>query len=192
MWSRLLVWSMVLSLAGLSGCVGHLSVTEPEEVASDDDVDPWGDDDDGGLDDDTPTYEGTVDMDGSELQAMCVQDDSGEVGEWGFRADLAGWAGLCWVELRLDDYCEGFDGDGEPCEEDGIERPGWDLLQGPFGHDEEVGFWDVWARELPFETAWPPGPGVSTIACDDEPEVLLCCTDAALTDLVECRGVDGR
>ncbi len=173
-------------------CQGELSVTQPDGGDDDDGVDPWGDDDDGGVDDETPEYEGSIDLGASSLEAMCVGDAAGETGEWGFRAELMGWAGICWAELHLDDYCEGFEADGNPCETEGVERPGWVMTQGSFGHDDTVGFWDTWALELPFSAGWPLEGEGSTVACTDEPTLRLCCTDAAETDVVECANVDRR
>lgn len=181
-------WIPFLLLAGLLACQGTMTVELPGDD-DDLDLDPWGDDDDS-AGDDAPPYEGTLVMEDADLWVDCVADDVGEAGVWGFRAELRGWAGLCWVELHLDGYCEGFVGDGEPCEEDGIERPGWSLMQGPFGYDEEDGYWDVWALELPFEAGWPPPDGASAVACADGPELTFCCRDAAETEHTECRGVD--
>ncbi len=191
--TRALGWGAVLLLFAAPACQGALSVTQPGDGGDDDGgVDPWGDDDDGGVDGDTPEYTGTLDLDASTLTAECLLAADGESGEWGFRAEITGWAGGCWAELHLEDYCEGYEEDGDPCETAGVERPGWAMTQGPFGHDEEQGFWDVWGLALPFIAGWPPAGQGSTVACFDEPTLRVCCADAAETDVVECADVDAR
>ncbi len=184
-------WIPFLLIPALVACQGTMTFAVPEADDDDVDLDPWGDDDDSADPGDAPPYEGTLVMDDADLWVDCAADDAGTAGAWGFRAELVGWAALCWVELHLDGYCEGYDGQGNPCEEDGVDRPGWPLVQGPFGHSEELGYWDVWALELPFEDAWPPQDGVSAVPCADGPELRFCCADAAQTDHTDCRDVDG-
>ncbi len=172
-------------------------------VAETEDVEDWDDDD--WDDDDTPDYAGEIDMGQAIMEASCTVDvpleeeDDGYPAAGTFQFDLAmdGWASECWIEMWDDasEYCEGFDEYGDPCDDEELERPGWWFLQGDYGYDANIGFWDSWYLDLDYEHSWPPAPHMSYFTCEgagNDPEegdgefiTYFCCTDMA-TDYLAC------
>ncbi len=153
---------------------GDDDTTAGDDDSADDDTgdDDTGDDDD---DDSTPNYTGDIDMDNAYLESACWAtvpqgDPAGGQGTFAFHVEMPGWADSAWVELWSisTSYCEGYDPvSGNPCDNNGIVRPGWDLDNIDYGWDPGVGFWDVWELDLDYHEIWPPANDASMFACED-------------------------
>lgn len=173
-------------------------VREPE-VVEDWEDDEWDDDDS------WPEYEGEIDMGDAFLSASCTvevpleEEDDGypASGYFQYELQMDGWAGDCWLEMWSNDspYCEGYDENGEPCDDEEVQRPGWWFNQGDYGWDAQYGFWDSWWMDLDYEHSWPPDPGKSYFTCEgagNHPEdgygdfwTYYCCYDM-VTDYHAC------
>ena len=146
--------------------------------------------DDDSADEDWPDYEGEIDIAGLDAMIECNADGgSPETGSWTFTVFFDGWSDWMWVEIWGDPYCEGYDpATGDWCDTTGNGRPGWDMVEYDRGWDEELGFWDEWDLELPFDsTIWTPADGVSYFSCAMAPdiEIYFCGCDEATT-LCDC------
>ena len=93
--------------------------------------------------------------------------------------------------MALDSYDE----NGDPCDGEGVSRPGWWMDQAPFGYEPQSGFWDSWSLELDYEHSWPPSPDQSYFTCEEAGEdphsgygsvwTYFCCMDM-VTDYAAC------
>ena len=172
-------------------------VREPEEMPDRDD-DDWDDDS-------WPDYEGEIDMGNASVGASCAVEvpqneedpEDPAAGYYQFEITVDGWAGDCWIEMwdYSSPYCEGFDENGDPCEHEGVARPGWWLNQGDYGYDASTGFWDSWWLDLDYEQSWPPDADKSYFTCEqagNDPQdgdgefiTYFCCYDM-VTDFGAC------
>jgi len=138
-------------------------------------------DDDDSADDNWPSYEGEIDLDNMDVAISCHPDADPTTGSWDVVVFLEGWAEIAWIELwSLDDaYCEGFHSTtGDPCDNDGVSRPGWDMERYDYGYDEVLGHWDEWELQLAFDAlSWPPSSTESYLSCDDNLEFYVCGCD---------------
>ena len=140
------------------------------------------------LDDDDadwPDYEGEVDLDDPVVHIECIEDvpDGSPEGRgiWELTLLVEGWASYTWVEMWSSGYCEGYDSaTGNPCVEQGQERPGWAMDPWDHGWDAELGFWDEWILDLPYHVdISSPESGNSWFSCDMGPgiEFYFCACD---------------
>ena len=133
------------------------------------------------MDEDWPEYEGEIDLEMVDVDVACTPDADPSTGTWDLVVFVEGWAEIFWVELWSleDDYCEGFDSaTGDPCDNDGESRPGWDMDQYDYGFDDELGHWDEWELLLGFDAvSWPPSSDESYLGCDDNLELYVCGCD---------------
>ena len=147
-----------------------------------------------------PDYEGLIDLSGADILVDCTVDvprcsPEGE-GTWTIDIGFSGWAMDVWLQFRseYDDYCEGFDPHtGDPCEQDWVYRPGWELDNGSYGYDEQTGFWDRWDLELPYHAdIWPPDQAASLVPCEaaDFFVIEICGQDDYEETYVECIEVE--
>ena len=150
-------------------------------------------------DDDTPVYEGEIDLAYADILVDCYVDvaegDPEGEGTWEFTIFFEGWATDMWVEMidLAGDYCEGWDDQtGDPCLTDDLERPGWSMVQDDYGWDAASGFWDQWLLDLDYHSdLWPPLDEESWIPCEIDTDLALdfCGCDYA-TDNCYCTQYD--